>query len=313
MHSRASYGRSRTSICNNSFAGSYAQATIAERIVHTVGNRFVLWFHISQLMLRTVMTCIALSLLNLLQPVFVELLGLVFDHQSLYAFFICLKVVVGDPLSTTFEQVSKIVVLHPFLVLRAFPSFNGSLLGSANKLVALCVSSRERLCSLCNNILDYGLLVTKPTFLTDTSTLIENPFKEKQEDVEETKGRKLSPFMRMVVDVFTGNSSSEETLKLVKGLQLLLVINLLCLAFSVPINGEYLDNKLSRFYVLWLQKWVETTLNFVRTKHNNKEEKNSFLFKDSTVSWEREKVFLAILFTVLLLCCCILYALCLIK
>ena len=216
------------------------------------------------------MTCIALSLLNLLQPVFVELLGLVFDHQSLYVWLIWLKV--------------------------ALPT----------------VRFACTLCSYCktNNILDYGLLVTEPTFLTDTSILIESPFKGKEEDVEETRGRKLSPFMRMVIDVFTGKGSNEETLKLVIGLQLLLLIKVLCFAFFLPINKEYLDNKFSRFYGLWLQKWVESTLNLVRTKHNNKKEKNSFLFKDSTLSWEREKISWSILLSALLLCFALLYLIC---
>ena len=176
------------------------------------------------------------------------------------------------------------------------------------------------LCSFCktNNILDYGLLVTKPTFLTDTSILIENPFKGKEEDIEETRGRKLSAFMRMLIDVFTGNSSSEETLKLVKGFQLLLLINVLCFAFFLPINGEYLDNKVGRFYALWLQKWVETTLPLyvqskLRTKHKDEKEKNSFLFKDSTLSWKREQVFLVMLLSALLLCFALLYLIWLIK
>ena len=225
---------------------------------------------VSYLAIIRVMICIAFLLLNLLQPVFVELLGLVFDYQSLYVSLICLKVAVPTVRFTC------------------------------------------DLCSFCkiNNILDYGLLVIKPTFLTDTSILIENPLKGKEEDVEETRGRKLSFFMRTVIDVFTDKGSSEEILTIVISLQLLLLINVLSFAFFLPINGEYLDHKFSRFYVLWLQKWVETTLAFVRTKHKDEKEKSSFLFKDSTLSWEREKVSFAILFTALLLCFALLYLIC---
>ena len=211
------------------------------------------------------MICIAFLLLNLLQPVFVELLGLVFDHQSLYGSVICLKL--------------------------ALPT----------------VRFTCRLCFFCktNNILDYGLLVTKPTFFTDTSILIENSFKAKEEGVEETRGRKLSFFIKMLVDVFGGKGSDEDISALVKGLLLLLLIHLLCLSFFVPINGEYLDNKVSRFYALWLQKWVETTLPFL--SHKNKKENYSLFFKDSTLSWERKDVFFVMLLSALLLCFTLLY------
>ena len=275
------------------------------------------------------MFCIAFSFLNLLQPVFVELLGLVFDYQSLYVSLICLKVVLrallkqlvaSDVLSTGFDQVSKFVAkkTHLFLVLPPFLSFNTW--NSTSKLFALCFLIQKGLCFLCNNnnLLDYGLLVTKPTFLTNTSILIENPFKGKEEDVEETRGRKLSPFMKTLIDVFTGKGSSEETLKLVTGLQLLLLINVLFFAFFLPINGEYLDHKFSRFYVLWLQKWVETYLAPVlrdclrKSKHKDEKEKNSFLFKDSTLLWKREKVFLVMLLWALLLCFALLYLICLV-
>ena len=218
---------------------------------------------VSYLAVIKVMICIAFPLLNLFKPVFVELLSLVFDHQSLYVSLICLKV--------------------------ALPTIRFT-----------CI-----LCSFCktNNILDYDLLVTEPTFLTDTSILTENPLKEKEEDVEKTRGRKLSPFMRMVVDVFGGKGSNEEILRLVTGLQLLLLIHVLCLPFFIPINGEYLDNRVSRFYGLWLQKWVETTLPI----HKNRKENYSFIFKDSTLSWKREDVFFVMLLSKLLLCFALLY------
>jgi hypothetical protein len=268
------------------------------------------------------MFCIALFFLNLLQPVFVELLGLVFDHQSLYVSLICLKVVLrallnqlvaSDVLSTGFDQVSKFVAkkTHQFFVLPLFLSFNTW--NSTSNKFALCFLIQKGLCFLCNNnnLLDYGLLVTKPTFLTNTSILTENPFKEKEEDVEETRGRKLSPFMKTLIDVFTGKGSSEETLKLVTGFQLLLLINVLSFAFFLPINGEYLDHKFSRFYVLWLQKWIETYC-LRKSKHKDEKEKNSFLFKDSTLSWKREEVFLVMLLWALLLCFALLYLICLV-
>ena len=239
---------------------------------------------VSYLAIIKVMICIAFLFLNLLQPLpwfanHVELIGLVFDHQSLYVSLICLKV--------------------------ALPT----------------VSFTCKLCSFCktNNILDYVLLVTKAIFLTDTSILIENPFKGKQEDVEETRGRKLSPFITMIVHVFSGKGCNEETLRVVKGLQLLLLINVLSFVFLLPINGEYLDNKFSRFYGLWLQKWVESTLKFVQTywlrtsKDENKKEKNSFLFKDPTLSWKREEILWSTLFSALLLCFAVLYLICQIK
>ena len=257
------------------------------------------------------MTCIVFSLLNLLQPVFVELLGLVFDHQSLYLSPICCLPVICDPLRASFEQVSKFVALHPLLVLQSFPSFKASLLCITtifSSLLTLCSLGTERLRFLCNNnnILDYGLLFPEPTFLTETSILIENPFKGKEEDVEETRGRKLSFFMTMIIHVFSGKGSTEETLYLVICLQLLLLINVTSLAFFLPTNKEYLDNRFSRFYGLWLQKWVKIT-------KKNKKEKNSFLFKDSTFSREREKISWSILFSALLLCFAVLYIICKIR
>ena len=267
----------------------------------------------SHLAIAKVMTCIALSLLNLLLTVSVELLSLVFDHQSLYVFLVCLKVVIGDLLIPTFEQVSKFIALHPFLVLRAFSSFNRW--NTRNKLVEMCFLSTERLCSLFNNnyILDYGLLLTKVTFLTHTSILTENPFKGKEEDVKETRGRKVSFFVTMIVHVFSGKGSNEETLVLVRALQLLLLINVLCFAFFLPIKKEYLDNKVGRFYGLWLQKWVKTALNLVPTNllqeiySKNKKENSSFLFKDSTFSKKREEISWSVLFSALLLCFAVLY------
>ena len=183
------------------------------------------------------MICIVLSLLNLLQPVLVELLGLVvlpMDHQSLYV----------------------------SLLLRTC---------TCSLLLAkcgLCFLSTGRLCffSNTNNILEYGLILTKPTFLTDTSILIENqhaslaPVICSTHGVEETRGRRVSPFITMIIRVFGGKGSTEEILKLAVCAELLLLINLLSFAFFLPINKEYLDDKLSRSTLrTWLQKWVKTT------------------------------------------------------
>lgn len=229
---------------------------------------------VSYLAIVKVMTCIALSLLNLLQPVFVELL------------------------------------------LQAFPFFKFSLLCITNipsSLLALFFLGTERLCFLCsnNNVLDYVLLVTEPTSLTDTSILTEEPFKGKEEDVKETRGRKLSPFMIMMIHVFSGKGSIEETSKLMIALLLMLLLALLVSVFSLPISKKYLDNKFSRFCVLWLQKWVENTLALF--SHKNKKENNSFLFKDPTLKWEKEHILLVMLLLALLLCLNLLYLVCLIR